>query len=419
MSIFEDSQTLLYVCTITNGLADNAAYTDATHPAGSGVFVNLDNMTVEEAALTAATNYRFYYKNAAGVLQKSPVFTTATLKNAFAVENEARVEQVTYLGYNGTSGSMDAANSTYYGLQLILNHTFGMLNNSPLILTLPYKTTAAATQYAVANGLALAARAALKRHNACIVTEVVNSGTSTATSAGVWTVLNGSTTVTVVEQAAGDATKYNGDAGTIVAGDLIRFGHATTKTYPVYKVVSTTGAGASATVVLDRPYEGATNASLAAASVGVVPIADIGDYGLKFTGVSVTDANFNPQTDEPFVVSFELGTGDFTTATVTESVLPVIGSGTNQQIRALEAYALFHNRDRVVGAYPVRPNYTYQTVLSESYHVFSFEIWDEKFVDATTGIKPISPTRIVIALDKDLSEAFETVLGVSITSTLI
>jgi hypothetical protein len=408
MSIFEDSQTLLYVCTITNGLADNAAYTDATHPAGSGVFVNLDNMTVEEAALTAATNYRFYYKNAAGVLQMSPRFTTATLKNAFAVENEARVEQVTYLGYNGTSGSMDATNNTYYGLQLILNHTFGMLNNSPLILTIPYKSDATATQYEVANGLAAAARAALKRHNACISVTLINDGAqANALAACTVSVVNGGKQIVTSDD----------ETALILAGTLLRFGTSGAGTAAVYKVVShDSGAGAARIYTLDRPYEGATAAAYAAATFESVTE---GNYGLRFVGVSVTDANFTPQTDEPFVVSFELGVRDFTTATVTYTTKPVIGSGTNQQIRALEAYGLFQNRDRVISAYPVSPNYTYQTVLSESYHVFSFEIWDEKFVDATTGLNPKSPTRIVIALDKDLDEAFQTVLAASVTSTLI
>jgi hypothetical protein len=418
MSIFEDSNTLLFVATITNGLGDTNAWTAAAQPSGSVVFVKVSDNTVEEGALAADTEYRVIGKTTGGVVHYSPIFTTANIKNKAAMDQEARVEQVTYLGYNGTSGSMDAANSTYYGLGIVLDHTFGTLNNSPLILTAPYKSDATATQYEVANGLALVANSALKRQpHRPIVVELVNSGTSTATSAGVWTVQNGSTTVTVVETAAGDASKYNGDAGTIVAGDLIRFGHATTETYPVYKVVSTTGAGASATIVLDRPYEGTTNASLAAASVGVVPIADIGDYGLKLTGVSVTDANFNPVTDEPFVVSFTLETGDFDTATTTYTTAPVLGSGTYQQVAALEAYCQFQRKTKEVSAYPPTVR-LFQAVSGESYHLYSFEIWDDKYVSTTTGIKPISPTRIVIAEDKDLTEAFNTVLTVSLLATV-
>ena len=409
MSIFEDSQTLLYVCTVTNGLADNAAYTDATHPAGSGVFVNIDNMTVEESALTATTNYQFYWKDTAGILHKSPRFLGAHVKNALGVENEARVEQVTYLGYNGVSGSMDAANSTYYGLQIVLNHTFGMLNNSPLVLTVPYKSDATATQSEVAAGLAIEATKALARNGSVIKVERINSGAQLV-DLNNFALVHGSKTFTSADD----------DTASILVGSIIRVeependGDAVTD--PCYIVVShDSGAGAARIYTLDQPFQGVTNAD----HDHVSTITE-GDWGIKFTGVSTTDALFNPDTDEPFVVSFELGVRDFTTATVTKSVNPVIGSGTYQQIRALESYARFQNRDRIVSAYPVvRPNYTYQAVSAESYHVWSFEIWDNAYVDTTTGINPISPTRIVIAEDKDLTEAFNTVLGATIISTLI
>jgi hypothetical protein len=62
----------------------------------------------------------------------------------------------------------------------------------------------------------------------------------------------------------------------------------------------------------------------------------------------------------------------------------------------------------------------FEAVSGEWYHLLSFEIWDEKFVDATTGINPKSPTRIILAVDKDLAgEGFTTVLGVSLISAVI
>lgn len=402
--MFEDSKTQLFMGTITNGYADTNAWTAAGQPTGSVVFVKVIDNTVEEGALVAGTEYRVIGKNTLGVLQYSPVFTPATLKNAFAVENEARVEQVSYLGYNGTSGSLDAVNSTYYSLRVVLDSTFGMLNNSPLMLTIPYKSDASATQREVAANLAIAGTAIFNRQAfKPIMVERINSGAQAdAIHDHTLDVTNGSKTVTFSD----DSDAF------VTAGTILRIGGTGAGATPCYLVASRT----SATVFeLDQPYQGAT----ATVAHGNVESVTEGNWGLMFHGISVTDANFNPVTDEPFVVSFTLQPSEnFTTAVVTNSVVPVIGSGTYQQVSALEAYCQGQHKDHVISAYPPTVR-LFQAVVGESYHIYSFEIWDEKYVSVTTGVRPISPTRIVIALDKDLDDAFATVLGVTLTAGLI
>jgi hypothetical protein len=403
MSIFEDSNTLLFVATITNGYADTNAWTAAAQPSGSVVFVKVSDNTVEEGALADSTEYRVIGKTTAGVTHYSPIFTTASIKNKAAMDQEARVEQVSYLGYNGTSGSMDAANSTYYGLGIVLDHTFGMLNNSPLVLTIPYKSDATATQSEVAAGLAIAGTTVLDRQaHKPLKIERINSGAqSDAMAAATATVVYGSKSVTLSED----------ESLTCPAGSIIRLGGTGAGTTPCYLVSAISADGL--TITLDQKYQGASETI----AHGNVETVVAGNWGLKFTGISVTDANFNPVTDEPFVVSFTLEIGDFDTATATYTTAPVLGSGSYQQVSALEAYCQFQRKTKEVSAYPPTAR-LFQAVSGEYYHLYSFEIWDDKYVSTTTGIKPISPTRIIIAEDKDLTEAFNTVLNVSLLATV-
>jgi hypothetical protein len=227
-----------------------------------------------------------------------------------------------------------------------------------------------------------------------------------------FTVINGSKFVTWPEDANNnDAGKYDTDAADAIVGDFLRFGHATTKTFPVYKIIAMTGAATTNFVVeLDRAYEGASG-SVAANAVGVIPAANVGDFGIKLTGLALADANFDPTTDEPFIVSFDVQLGEnFETAAHTLSTRPLLGTGSYQQVRALEAYTQFQIRGKAISAYPPTTRY-YQAVAGETYNIASFEIWDEKFIDATTGINPKSPTRIVLAVDDDLTEDFHTVIA--------
>jgi hypothetical protein len=396
--MFEDSRTKVFVCNVTN--AAGAADIELL-PSQSGSFYVDPETQKEDAIATVPT--RFVYRNTAGVLSFTPYFTTANIRNAGCKAYAARTEQITYLGYNGTSGSLDAANSTYYGLKIILNHTFGMLNNSPIILTVPYKTDATATQYELANGLATIARAVLARHNACIKVEVINDGAvSNALGTATVSVVNGGKQIVFSE----DMTAL------VVADTLVRLGGIGAGVQPVYKVVShDSGAAAARVYTLDRPYEGATAAALAA---NLAESVIEGNYGLKFTGVSVTDANFNPVTDEPFVVSFELEAGDFTTATVTYSTNPSLGVGTYQQAAAFEAYAQFQNKTREISAYPPTTR-NIDATAGTDYDVLSWEIWDPLVISATTGIVEYSKTKYVIFNHhaNQAAEAFHTVLGVS------
>lgn len=396
--MFEDSRTEVFVCNVTN--ADAASY--AVLPSGAGAFY-YEPQTFTETALSTNSTYthRFVHRNAAGVLRMTKPFRYSQVKNVGYLAPAALVNQVSYVGYNGTSGSLDAANSTYYSIKMVLNHTFGLLNNSPLMLTFPYKSDSSATQSEVAAGLAIAATAVKDRQaNKCFKVERVNSGAQAVALNNI-SVVNGSNQL----KSADD------DTATLLTGTIVRIeepesdGSATTD--PCYIITGNDGgAGAARIYYLDQKFQGVTNADHDHCET-----VTEGNWGLKFTGISPTYANFNPKTDTPYVVSFDLQLGEnFVTATVTDSTTPYIGSGTYSLVSAMEARSQFENKDRVLSAYP-QTSITIDATTTYTYKIWSFEVWDDDYVSATTGVRPVSKVRYVIAMYDSLTEAFNTVLG--------
>lgn len=399
--MFEDSKTELYVCSVTNG---NAATAEAL-PNNSGGFFNCTTGALVETALADGTEYQFICRNSKGVLNKSPKFTTADL---FGVRTympaSARTEKVVYFGYNGTSGSLDAANSTYYSLKLVLNHTFGMLNNSPLMLTIPYKSDSSATQQEVARGLALEAIKTISRQPYRFAkVERVNSGTGSSSAVDNLSFTNGSKYFTSADD----------DTSTLTTGTILRIeepeNNGTSLTDPCYVIVGNDGGVGSARVYeLDIPFQGVTNADH-----DCVNTVTEGNWGLKFTGISVTDAAFNPITDIPFVVDFDVfGNENFETATTKVSTQPFIGRGTYQLVSSQEVYTQFQNKTREVSRYP-QTQYLIGAVPGDTYAMFTFLVSNTGYKNIGSGQIPFSAWRINIACKTSLvsSEAFDTVLS--------
>lgn len=396
--MFEDSKTELYVCSVTNANAAISAL-----PNNAGGFYKTSDHTIEEGALEAGVEYEFIHRNSKGALNKTKPFTVEQVTNPVYMAASALVEQVSYFGYNGTSGSIDAANSTYYAIRMVINHSFGMLNNSPLMLTFPYKSDASATQSEVAAGLAIAATGTLDRQafKFCKVERINSGAAANALGTATASVVNGGNTIVFSE----DMTSL------VVAGTILRLGGLGAGVQPCYIVTGhDSGAAAARIYTLDQKYQGATNAALAA---NVIESVTEGNWGLKFTGISVADAAFDPINDEPFVTSFELlPNSSFTASTVTYTTKPFIGRGTYQLVAAQEAYCQFQGKRPAISAYP-RTSYLQSAVAADTYALFSFEITDEKFVDVTTGINPKSKIRVNIAVKTGFDEVgeFDTVLA--------
>ncbi len=206
---------------------------------------------------------------------------------------EAAQEQISYTGFNGTSGAIQVIpnNLYFYRISRIFN-TF--LRGNQLIPKYgQFNSTSSSTQEEIATGLIKNLIANFKEEYKLekdIQFDLVlsNAGTAVTVAAGAdltdLQYLKGSKTVTGLLSgvpALGTDEVFNN----IAVGDYLRVGTATTA--GCYKVTAVT-AGTSttpATITLDIPFQG-ENTTVALASNEVITAAQAaaGNFGIKMTG---------------------------------------------------------------------------------------------------------------------------------------
>lgn len=146
--LFENSASYLFVANTAIG----SNTTVATMPNGSFAIVN-DAGTVQSGAITSsASTYRVVVKTAQGKVIYSPYFQGTKMAYKEYTAYAAHVEQTSFLGYNGSTGAMDASAGQTFTLRMFLEWTKTILNNSALILDVPVYTTDA-TQKTLTDGL--------------------------------------------------------------------------------------------------------------------------------------------------------------------------------------------------------------------------------------------------------------------------
>lgn len=252
--------------------------------------------------------------------------------------NDAGQEQISYIGYDGSSGSINAANSKLYVVRLSLEELDVTGQGQTMILNAPYKSDASATQLEVATGVAKALANALNRQTVKpIKTELISNVAYAATQAfaNTATVVKGEEYVTVAT-----STDYNTNVS-LAVGDYVRFSGAASTTGclvsdGIYKVIELTS---TTQFKVDRPIE-AESQVYTSALVGatVLPAADMAsaNLGIKLTGIART---FSLPKYRYSKVRFHVGLDSaesFASTAVNYSQNAKLGFGTYEQIAQLE-----------------------------------------------------------------------------------
>lgn len=368
----------------------------------------------EAGACAAGDRFQLLYLDKNSKLQISPMLTWSNLLYKNKVSAAAATSQSVVVGFNGTTGSIEVNNLENYLITLGYMDSLKQFGNKSLYKYSDYTSGASATQYAIANGLHSGIIANMvKDPYIPFIVEKLNSGTSVATSGGAFTVVNGSKTVTTVESAGGaaDAAKYDTDGADIAVGDLIRFGHATTKTFVVYKVAAITipvGA-ATATITLDQPYSGASG-TVAANATGVIAAASEGDYGIRIKGNdSAKPWELGKWAYDPirFDVGLSEGFGD--TITTVEAVASK-GHGTYYEVAQME-YELIGNRMEPykIAEYPISfPGLG--ATAGETYTLYTLQFKDDT-TQTFFGTADSYITIVVASAGATLTAALDTLFG--------
>ena len=133
--INDKNVTYTFVGNVTNGYADAATANLDTMPAGSIALLKVASNEVEEEALVAGQVYEVVNKLSDGTILRSPAFTSADLVYANANAYTQPSQQVSFLGYDGTTinglGTITLGDG--YSVQLSLSYTAGAIAQQNLM----------------------------------------------------------------------------------------------------------------------------------------------------------------------------------------------------------------------------------------------------------------------------------------------
>ena len=386
--MFEDSVTYQFIGNVTKG-ADTEPADILDLPEGSVAIVDQNNDVVEDNDLAVGDRVRIAQK-ANGQMIYSPYFVMGS-STVNKYDYAADTQQVSYLGYNGTTGELDDTAGATYTLGVNLLYTSGVLNTTPQIKTIPAYNQSG-TQYELATVLLKSFNKMMTLENRKpIRADRIYSG-ATTDIAETLAVVKGSTGVT-----AGGSPPNAGDWIFIEdnAGDEI-----------VYKVEAVSGSN----LTLDVPYTGDSE-TVSSNDWGTINDEDTGDWGIRFVGEAVDPNSFDVVTETHRVVSFKLSwdrvdapaAADADPTTIDYDTDPVVGRGTFMEVGVREVYTTMNEGNPFISAYPPT-KYRKMADPDNEYNVYVINATDDEYTSATTGQKPVSKYNIYIAAEEDDSD---------------
>lgn len=307
--------------------------TDVNLAKGAVVLVDAGNLRLNAAAFAALTDgEQFRILQGKGVgqpLMKSPILTKGKVKFSIAKHKEA-VQQVTIIGYNGTTGALPVANNTDFWIKIRKRDNDAANRSQPMSLFAgPVKTDATGTQKELAFALAIngTKNFALQPANHYLKFEVISN--TAAGTAGSGDVTNGSREV------------LNDTTGAAI-GDIITITDATTGTSAAYLVVD----AVAGTLTLNYAYQGTTEVG---AIADTNPVAGT-NFGVRLTGIQ---APFNVNSFRDYYANRFTATFSDSTTLVTHAQGAYNGNGVFQQV-ALDEYMSygFEGQNGMLGVPP-------------------------------------------------------------------
>ena len=342
---------------------------DAAMNNGEVIIVEPNGQIIDNAA-APPRYFKFLLRRNDGEYMTSDVIDAENVTNYSLTAFAARAEKVAAWGYNpATTTGAISVTPGLYKLGIQLNYASGNNWGSNYLTHAVNVAPAAATQATIAYGIT---DNGIKNTGGKgnLLIERTNATVSVATSGGTIDVRNGSKYVLIRSTGADDAGSYNGGANWVTINDYIRFvtgGVAVTG--GVYRVVggatgAAPGAGVNVTIELDVPYQGAS-ATWAAADVGIIAVAGLGNFGVRFTSVAPT---FAPPAFGNEIIDFVISDGsDDSTSPLVVSTAANLGVGSYRTVRQMEDE--FNSNSIAYTATPDVP-FTYQSVATGNYNMY-------------------------------------------------
>ena len=270
---------------------------------------------------------------------KSPVFSKADVTRVTRKAYAAGSVQLDYIGFNGSTGSIEVNNSTVYRASINIIESPETTNGGVLVKDMSYSSDSSATQAEIADGLFASVVGNFSRQDEKAIgfEMLMAAGSDTAVPTGTvsFTFTNGSKTIsaTDIDDATGTAA--------LAVGDYLRIGTAATD--EVYRITAIDATANTAT--LSVPFQGTTQ-SIVDSSLKVIVAASAATVacGIKLTGLTMDWTN-GKITNKLSRWALSLDADSFGATTVTNSTTPSFGTGSYRQVAELEWFANGNNGD--------------------------------------------------------------------------
>jgi len=324
---------------------------------------------VVDATGTLPTEFKIATKLTDGSMNYSDIIKAKSIKSINAHKYVAAANQIDYIGYNGTSGSIDLINENIYSVKLYLRPTDTAGFMQQKIKEGFYEADATATQREVAYGLTNSLIKNFSREPDKIkfgtdrfTFERINAGAqANAIAAATVAVTNGSTAIVTSD----DETLV------LLTGSVVRFGTSGAGTAPCYVIAGNDGgAGAARVYYLDIPYQGASNTAFPAATFETVTE---GNWGIKISSATYYYEEPKFRYSQPI---WKTVLQDCGATLVTEATATTPGSGDYRQIHAMEQLFL-GNEGNYYRAQIPQPTFRSEVTTSGQYAVVTILFEDE------------------------------------------
>lgn len=434
---------------------------------GQIAFVGLDGVALAgggAASSKTTTPFRVVIRNGNELIWSPYLVGSNTMSESYPVVTVAKnndyagmVEQVSYVGYNYTSGSIDVINSNYYKIRMLMIEpdvtgqsrrlwkygmyqsltsdtqsniayelTKSLINNfsrevqktvyfdrvysgavtggtwtdNYLAWTVtqnsPYITSDEAHGYSTVGAI-------INLAGLCFIVTEITSATVLKLDIAwqhpsgyvIWDDAAGASVLNVVNGSRTSTISNNAEAPFNVAGTVVYFDAAGV-------FVSGVMADTTTGVTLDVPFQGTTGAKALAGGIAAAG----GNWGIRMEGQK---RNFDPKLHGYQKVRFDVGLDGFTATTVTKSVGASEGTGTYEEVAEMEFFAQGFER----GSFTARQDFAYTSrktaVDTVNYNLITLQAADTKTLNGLTG-NPTSQFTVVIAYNTLLTTAITLIL---------
>jgi hypothetical protein len=362
---------------------------------GEIVITDAGNVILDVATVLTAPAIKIVMgRGSDNTLWESQLFNYNDIKSYTGVEYAAKVQQVSYYGFNAVtnSGSFDVINDNYYSLvisfyELVSQEASALFN--PIIVD--YLSTASATQEEIVNGLYRQLIRQLfywskKPVVAERVSSALNGGAATVAAFAVTSPVN-----SIVSAAL---------AAAVSVGDYVRFNLtavAENDIYAVYKVVAVDLA--TNTVTFDTAIQVTGTFDLYVLTAAAV---QAGNMGIRITGLN---QQFILDSRPYGLVTFQIGLSGGGSTNLSYQIGAYIGHGTYEQMRTQEA-ASWRNQG-VIYNYTEFPPVSVFTDLIASQNHSTLDIVLEKPVKALNISEFRAQLTLACALDGNVANTFK------------